>query len=120
MDVNGAFTSVGGLQLGATATSPDVILSRAAAATLQHGAADAASPVAQTVIAQSVIAGTTNTGGANFTLGGSKGTGTGTGGSIIFQVAPAGSTGTAQNALATDGRFHRPATCSPALTTPTT
>ena len=34
-------------------------------------------------------------------INGSRGTGTGPGGSIIFQVAPAGSTGTAQNALAT-------------------
>ena len=32
-------------------------------------------------------------------INGSRGTGTGAGGSIIFQVAPAGSSGTAQNAL---------------------
>lgn len=67
----------------------------------QLGAADAAAPVAQTLQVQSVVAGTTNTAGANWTLKGSAGTGTGAGGSIIFQVAPAGTTGTAQNAYAT-------------------
>ena len=82
-------------------TSDDVLLSRAAAASLQLGAADAAAPVAQTLGVQSVVAGTTNTAGTNFTIKGSAGTGTGAGGSIIFQVAPAGSTGTAQNAFAT-------------------
>jgi hypothetical protein len=79
----------------------DLVLRRAAAATLQLGAADAASPVPQTLQVQGVVAGTTNTAGANFTIAGSKGTGTGAGGSIIFQVAPAGTTGTAVNALAT-------------------
>lgn len=78
----------------------DVILSRAAASTLQHGAADAASPVAQTIQVQSVVAGTTNAAGADLTINASRGTGTGAGGKIIFQVAPAGTTGSAQNALA--------------------
>lgn len=68
---------------------------------LQLGALDAASPAAQTIQPQSVVAGTSNTAGANFTIAGSAGTGTGIGGSLLFQVAPAGSTGTAQNALAT-------------------
>ncbi len=77
----------------------DLILTRRAAANLRFGAADAAAPVAQTLSVQSVVAGTTNTAGANFTITGSQGTGTGAGGSIIFQVAPAGSSGTAQNAL---------------------
>jgi hypothetical protein len=79
----------------------DLILSRAAAATLQLGAADAAAPVAQTLQVQGVVAGTSNTAGGNFTINGSRGTGTGAGGSIIFQVSPAGSSGTAQNAYAT-------------------
>jgi len=78
----------------------DVPLTRRAAANLRFGAADAAAPVAQTLSVQSVVAGTTNTAGANLTITGSQGTGTGAGGSIIFQVAPAGSSGTAQNALA--------------------
>jgi hypothetical protein len=90
---NTAFFAIG--------TSADTILTRAAAASLQLGAADAAAPVAQTLGVQSVVAGTSNTAGTNFTIKGSAGTGTGAGGSIIFQVAPAGSTGTAQNAFAT-------------------
>ncbi len=80
-------------------SSPDIFLSRRGAANLRFGAADAAAPVAQTLSVQSVVAGTTNTAGANLTITGSQGTGTGAGGSIIFQVAPAGSSGTAQNAL---------------------
>ena len=87
----------GTLQLG----NADLILSRKAAASLQIGAADAAAPVAQTIGVQSVIAGTSNTAGQNLTVRGSQGTGTGVGGNIIFQVAPAGTAGTAQNALAT-------------------
>lgn len=85
----------------AFAGNPDVIITRKAAATLQHGAADAAAPVAQTIGVQSVVAGTSNIAGANFTIAGSQGTGTGVGGNIIFQVAPAGTAGTAQNTLAT-------------------
>lgn len=76
-----------------------VILRRRATANLQLGSTDAAAPVAQTLSVQSVVAGTTNTAGANLTITGSQGTGTGAGGSIVFQVAPAGSSGTAQNAL---------------------
>ncbi|MCC3246655.1 hypothetical protein LG047_15240 [Methylocystis sp. WRRC1] len=80
--------------------SSDAILSRRAAANWRLGAADAASPVAQTLSVQSVVAGTTNTAGVDWTLTGSQGTGTGAGGKIIFKVAPAGLTGSAQNALA--------------------
>ena len=80
-------------------SSSDLFMTRRAAANLRFGAADAAAPVAQTLSVQSVVAGTTNTAGANLTITGSQGTGTGAGGSIVFQVAPAGSTGTAQNAL---------------------
>jgi hypothetical protein len=79
----------------------DARLRRRGAANFAFGAADAAAPVAQTLSVQSVVAGTTNTAGANLTITGSQGTGTGAGGSIIFQTAPAGSSGTAQNALAT-------------------
>jgi len=79
----------------------DLLLTRRGAANLRLGAADAAAPVAQTLSVQSVVAGTTNTAGTNLTITGSQGTGTGAGGSLIFQVAPAGSSGSAQNALAT-------------------
>jgi hypothetical protein len=79
--------------------SNDVSIRRKGAANICLGNADAAAPVAQTLSVQSVGAGTSNTAGANLTITGSQGTGTGAGGSIIFQVAPAGSSGTAQNAL---------------------
>jgi hypothetical protein len=79
----------------------DTIISRRGTANLRFGAADAAAPVAQTLSVQSVVAGTTNTAGANLTITGSQGTGTGAGGSIIFQIAAAGTTGSAQNALVT-------------------
>lgn len=82
-------------------TAPDTFLTRRAAASLRLGAADAATAVAQTLGVQSVAAGQTNVAGANLTITGSQGTGSGAGGSIVFQVAPAGSSGTAQNALAT-------------------
>lgn len=84
---------------GPATANVDLILRRRGTANLQLGAADAAAPVAQTLSVQSVVAGTSNTAGANLTITGSQGTGTGAGGSIIFQVAPAGSSGTAQNAL---------------------
>ena len=84
---------------GPATANVDLILRRRGAANLQLGAADAAAPVAQTLSVQSVVGGTSNTAGANLTITGSQGTGTGAGGSIIFQVAPAGSAGTAQNAL---------------------
>lgn len=84
-----------------TGANRDLFLTRRAAANIRLGAADAAAPVAQTLSVQSVVAGTTNTAGANLTITGSQGTGTGAGGSIVFQVAPAGTTGSAQNALTT-------------------
>jgi hypothetical protein len=81
--------------------TPDLHLTFRGAANLRFGMPDAAAPVAQTLSVQSVVAGTSNIAGANLTITGSQGTGTGAGGSIIFQVAPAGSSGTAQNALST-------------------
>lgn len=76
---------------------PDTFLMRNAAAAFRFGNVDAAAPVAQTLSVQNVVAGTTNTAGANFTLKLSAGTGTGNGGSFIIQGAAAGSSGTAQN-----------------------
>lgn len=63
---------------------------------IQFGMADVdTAPVAQTLRTQGALAGgTSNVSGANFTLIASPGKGTGTGGSFIFQTAPAGSTGT--------------------------
>lgn len=98
----GAATGAFGFNSAALGSgSQDVFVTRAGPAAIRFGAADAASPVAQTINVQGVVAGTSNTAGANFTIAGSQGTGTGAGGSLLFQVAPAGSTGTAQNALST-------------------
>lgn len=79
----------------------DLFLERAGAAMLRFGTADAAAPVAQTFTFQNVLAGTTNTAGVNTTLMASAGTGTGLGGSFVFQVAAAGTTGSTQNPFAT-------------------
>jgi len=83
---------------GAT-NGADVYLTRAAAATWKFGWTDTASPTAQSLTVTSVVAGTTDAPGANWTFKGSQGTGTGIGGDIIFQVAPATTTGSTQNAL---------------------
>jgi hypothetical protein len=87
----------------------DTFLTRGGAATVQQGDLDAAAPVAQTLRAQSVVAGTSNTAGVDWTFIGSKGTGTGAGGQIIWRTAPAGSTGSSQNALATGLTITAPA-----------
>ena len=96
-----AFTSK--LSSGDSLDGQDTFITRKAAANLRFGAADAASPVAQTLSVQSIVAGQTNASAAAypFTITGSQGTGSGAGGSIVFQVAPAGGSGTAQNALST-------------------
>jgi hypothetical protein len=77
-------------------TSLDTILRRAAAANLAFGATDAASPVAQTLSVQNVVAGTSNTAGATWTHIGSLGTSQGAPGRLHFQagamIAAAGST----------------------------
>jgi hypothetical protein len=84
---------------GPLSWSSDTYITRKTTRNLQLGQADAATALAQTLSVQSVVAGTSNTAGQNFTITGSQGTGTGVGGAIIFQVAPSGSSGSAQNAL---------------------
>jgi hypothetical protein len=81
----------------------DLTLRRAAAANLALGLADVnTGVVAQTISVQNALAGgTSDVAGANWTFAGSRGKGTGIGGSIIHQVAPAGSTGTTVNPLVT-------------------
>ena len=86
-------------------TNGDLILTRRGIANLRLGAADTTgttAPTPQFLSAQSWSSSTTNNQtGANFTIDGSQGTGTGAGGSIIFRVAPAGGTSNGvQNALA--------------------
>lgn len=89
--------------MGSSPVSPDAFITSPTTATWQLGAADAAAPVAQTLQVQSVVSGSpANTAGANFTIKGSAGNGNGAGGSIIFQVAPAGTAGVqTQNTYAT-------------------
>ena len=64
---------------------------------LHIGDVDSATPAAQLIQAQSVVAGTSNTAGANFTLRAGSGTGTGAGGTMLLQTYPAGGSGTSQN-----------------------
>ncbi len=80
--------------------STDLILTRGAAATLQLGAADAASPVAQTLQVQSVVGGTSNTAAVEWIHNLSAGTGTGIGGKWVIRGAVTGSSGTSQNTRA--------------------
>lgn len=84
--------------------SPTVLTSPADA-TWQLGATDVdtnAAIVAQNMRTQGALAGgTSNQAGKNFTLLVSPGKGTGVGGSFVLQTTPAGSTGTAVNAGAT-------------------
>ncbi len=83
------------------ASARDTFLQRIGSASFRFGEAGVAAPVAQTLNVQNVVAGTANTAGANWTFNGSKGTGTGIGGALIFQCAPAGGAGSTQNALVT-------------------
>lgn len=82
-------------------SSPTAFIGSVGAANIRHGGADIASPVAQIISFAGVIAGTSNTAGVSATIKGSAGTGTGAGGSIIFQTAPAGTTGSTQNTQVT-------------------
>ena len=90
--------------------APDAAFTRSAAATIQMGLADAATATAQTLKPQGVVAGTSNVAGADWTLQGSVGTGTGAGGKILFKTAPAGGSGSSQNtqvtALTIDANSH--------------
>lgn len=72
-----------------------------AAAQTQHGSLDAASPVAQTVSFQSVVAGNANTAGANATIQGSLSNGSGAGGDLIFKTTASVAGSGTQNAAAT-------------------
>ena len=66
----------------------------------QLGTVDAASPAAQTLQAQSVVAGNANTAGATFTIAGSKSNGSG-GGDVVFQTTLSNAASGTQNTLAT-------------------
>lgn len=89
--------------------SADLILRRAAAATLQFGAADVnGSAVAQTLRAQSAVTGTDQN-AANFTIQGSRQTGAGSTGQLIFQTSPKLASGATQGSYVTALTFTAPA-----------
>lgn len=95
---------IGGISWTNSTTSVgtlDTFITRPAAATIQHGTADAAAPVAQNIRAQSVVAGTADTVGVNLTYRGSLSTGSGASGDIIYQTGAKGAASTTQNAANT-------------------
>lgn len=82
-----------------TNAEPSTIVANGSSLKLGH---DAASPVAQTIIASGPRGGTdSNVAGASMNINGSPGTGTGTGGAINIGTSPAGSTGSTTNASVT-------------------
>jgi hypothetical protein len=89
---------------GVISGTPDLFIGRENAAVIQLGvdATLQTTPVNQTIKGPDALAGTaTNINGANLTIAGGRNTGSGIGGSLLFQTAPAGSTGTAAGTLTT-------------------
>lgn len=104
IDTNASIIAGGGIQIAGTSAflwASRGALSSPTAGSIQSGSGDAASPVAQTFRAQSVVAGTSNTAGQNWTVVGSLSTGSGTSGDIIFQTGGTGAGATAQNSATT-------------------
>lgn len=100
---NGSVLSAGNLIAAATGVlgvNTRGILSSPAAGKWQMGNTDAAAPVAQTLQAQSVVAGNTNTAGATLTIAGSKSNGSG-GGDVVMQTTLSAAGSGVQNTLAT-------------------
>ena len=81
--------------------SLDTFISRRAAAGLQFGAADAASPIAQTISFQSVVAGNANTAAVNSTFQGSLSNGNGLGGLFLFNISNSVAASGTQNTATT-------------------
>lgn len=75
----------------------DTILTRKAAASFQLGNVDAASPVAQTLRVQSVVAGNANTAGVNWALTASLSNGNGAPGKIILNSGTTNAASGSQN-----------------------
>lgn len=89
------FTSASGvIQFRANASTQ---ISSPATATYQLGPADAASPVAQTLQVQNVVAGSTNTAAVTWTLQGSLSNGSGGGGNIVLQTTKSTASSGVQN-----------------------
>ncbi len=84
--------------VGATLGSMDLSLGRKAAAHLRQGGPDVASPIAQKFSIPSIVAGTTDAAGVDWTFTGSASTGTGAAGGLSFEVgASASGTGNTVN-----------------------
>lgn len=81
-----------------TDAAADAFFTRAGAAAIRMGGPDAAAPVAQTLCAQGVAAGTPDTPGPAFYFKAPASTGNQYGGSFIFQTSPQAGSGSGQNA----------------------
>ena len=79
-------------------TTTTFTLSSPGTGVFQIGAADSASPPAHTVSFSNVVGGTSNTAGTNNTFVGSRSTGSGVSGDLIFQTGGTGAAATVQNA----------------------
>lgn len=91
-------SNLGGVKL--TNNGTDVLTLQGSDNNLYFGnGVTSATPTGQKLIATGGSG--TNIAGASLTLAGGKGTGTGNGGDIVFQYAPAGSTGSTANTLTT-------------------
>lgn len=104
LSVPSGITTASSITAGSTAFftwSGRGALTSTGAGNVQHGNTDAAAPVAQTVTFQNVVAGTADTAGTNTTLIGSRSTGGGTSGDIIFQTGGTGAASTVQNTAVT-------------------
>ena len=81
------------------AGTPAGILTSNGAGKIILGGADSATPVAQSINVQNALAGQSNISSGDFTIDGSRSTGSGNGGAVWISTASAGSSGTTQNAL---------------------
>lgn len=92
-------SDVASISLGAGAGARDLFLERTGAANLRLGQADAASPVAQTISVQNVVAGTSNTASPDTTVQASLSTGTGIPGKFVVNIgSKSNSSASTQNA----------------------
>lgn len=101
---SGGQTFSNGIVVGAVATfswTSGAILTSPATATLQHGAADAASPNAQTIKFQSVVAGNANTAAPSATFQFPLSNGSGGGGDAVFKTTQSVAGSGVQNTAAT-------------------
>lgn len=99
--IGGVAGAIAGLNILNGALSISSFITVPASGSWQLGAADAAAPVAQTFQVQSVVAGTSNVAGGNWTFRGSLSTGSGASGDIILQTGGTGAGAAVQNTAAT-------------------